>query len=360
MDQEITIMPPSAEDQWRAVEARDYQYDGVFVYAVRSTGIYCRPSCPSRRPQRDRVAFFNTTDDAEQAGFRACRRCRPQDAAGDPAVALVREVCRLINNAGIGEVTLEALGSQLAVSPDHLQRTFKRAVGITPRQYADTRRMERFKMQLRDGLDVTHALYEAGYSSSSRLYEQAPAQLGMTPASYRRGGAGVQITYALSPCVLGVLLVAATERGICKVSLGDSEAQLEADLVEEFSAATLTRDDQQLVAWVAQIARHVEGRQPRLDVPLDIRATAFQRQVWEQLQAIPYGTTRSYQAVADAIGRPTAARAVAQACASNPVALVIPCHRVVGANGGLSGYRWGIGRKQALLTREAESTGDGE
>jgi AraC family transcriptional regulator of adaptative response/methylated-DNA-[protein]-cysteine methyltransferase len=272
----------------------------------------------------------------------------------------VREVCRLINNAGIGEVTLEALGSQLAVSPDHLQRTFKRAVGITPRQYADTRRMERFKMQLRDGLDVTHALYEAGYSSSSRLYEQAPAQLGMTPASYRRGGAGVQITYALSPCVLGVLLVAATERGICKVSLGDSEAQLEADLVEEFSAATLTRDDQQLVAWVAQIARHVEGRQPRLDVPLDIRATAFQRQVWEQLQAIPYGTTRSYQAVADAIGRPTAARAVAQACASNPVALVIPCHRVVGANGGLSGYRWGIGRKQALLTREAESTGDGE
>ncbi len=341
------------DDRWRAVEARNAAFDGAFVYAVASTGIYCRPSCPSRRPGRRRVTFFAAPEAAEHAGYRSCRRCRPRAIpARDARVEAVRRACRFIEAHDDGPPTLAALAADVGLSPYHLQRTFKRIVGVTPRQYADARRLGRLKTMLRAGDQVTGALYEAGYGSSSRLYERAPAQLGMTPATYRRGGAGARIGYAIAPCPLGRVLVAATARGISAVYLGDDEAALEAELRREYPAAEIARDDAGLGRWVAALVEHLDGRRPHLDLPLDVRATAFQRQVWEALQAIPYGATRSYGEIARAIGRPTAVRAVARACATNPVSVVVPCHRVVAADGGLAGYRWGTERKRALLAKE--------
>jgi AraC family transcriptional regulator of adaptative response/methylated-DNA-[protein]-cysteine methyltransferase len=300
------------------------------------------------------VQFFAQPGGAEAAGFRACQRCHPQlERPPEPHLALIEQLCRRLDDPEAPAPTLDELAAEFNLSPYHLQRTFKRIVGVTPRQYAEARRLERLKSTLGEGETVTAALYDAGYASSSSLYEQTHDQLGMTPGRYRAGGVALQISYAITPCALGFLLVAATDAGLCAVRLGDSPAALEGTLRAEFLAARLVRNDADLSAWVGGLLAYLEGRQPHLDLPLDIQATAFQRQVWEELRRIPYGSTRSYSAVAQAIGRPSATRAVAGACASNPVALVIPCHRVVREDGHLGGYRWGVERKQALLAQEA-------
>src|SRR5256712_934302 len=344
----------SAARRWRIVLAHDRRYDGAFVYAVRSTGIYCRPSCASRRPRRAQVTFFPIPEAAEQAGFRACRRCRPGQApAPDPQVGLVREVCRQLDAPSDAPAGLAALSRRVGTTPHQLVRAFRRILGVTPRQYQDARRLSRFTAHLKERKRVSPATYAAGYSSSSRVYERAAAQLGMTPATYARGGRGMVIAFAAVPCPPGTLLVAATPRGICRVSLGHGAPELEAELRGEFPGAEIKRDPGDLGRWGAAIPRYLGGREPHPDLPLDIRATAFQRQVWEALRKIPYGRTRSYAEVARAIGRPRATRAVARACASNPAALVIPCHRVVKSNGDLGGYRWGMERKQALLRQES-------
>ena len=340
----------SNEIYWRAVAARDPQFNGVFVYAVRSTGIYCRPTCPSRRPHRDQVVFFPRPEAAEQAGFRPCRRCRPKEERTEPA--LIRRICRYLDTHLDEAVTLDALSVEFGLSPHHLQRRFRSVMGITPRQYVEARRLERLKSALREGQNVATALYDAGYGSSSRLYERSNAKLGMTPATYRRGGEKMQINYTIVDSPLGRLLVAATSRGICGLSLGNSDAKLEAFLGSEYPNAEIHRDRNGLSRWVTAILKHLHGRQPQLDLPVDVQATAFQWQVWEELRRIPYGATRSYSQVAQALGRPTATRAVARACATNPVSVVIPCHRVVREDGGLGGYRWGLERKRALLAQE--------
>ncbi len=338
---------------WEAVAAKDSRFDGQFVFAVTSTKIYCRPSCPSRRPRRERVKFFDLPDTAEQAGFRACLRCEPRHARMlDPQVALVQRVCRFLDASQTEKVKLADLASHAGVSTFHLQRTFKRIMGISPRQYLTARRFGNFKTLVREGEPVTQALYDSGFNSSSRLYEHAPQELGMTPATYGRGGQGTNISYTIVTSPLGRLLVATTERGVCAVRMGDTDVELENDLRAEFPAANIQRTDSALREPVQKILRHLTNKEPRLDLPLDIRSTAFQRQVWEKLRAIPYGQTVSYGDVAKSLGKPGAVRAVGRACATNPVALVIPCHRVVREDQTLGGYRWGLDRKQKLLERE--------
>ncbi len=351
-------LPGDPAELWRAVLAADARRDGSFVYAVRSTGIYCRPSCPSRRPRRDKVAFFALPEAAEQAGFRPCRRCRPETAAPrDLHLELVRRACRAIDAQEEGTPTLKELGRALGASPHHLQRVFTKVMGISPRAYADARRLGRVKALLKSGDDVTGALYGAGYGSSSRLYERSNGQLGMTPATYRHGGKGARIAYTVGDSALGKLLVAATAKGICMVSLGDTEAELERELEADFPRAEVARDDAALGAPLAALLRHLAGQEPHISLPLDLRATAFQWRVWQALLAIPYGEKRSYGEIAAAIGRPGAARAVGRACGSNPVSLLVPCHRAVGRDGKLTGYRWGVKRKQALLAQESALRG---
>jgi AraC family transcriptional regulator of adaptative response/methylated-DNA-[protein]-cysteine methyltransferase len=343
------------ETYWQAVLTRDSRSNGAFVYGVRSTGIYCNPSCPSRRPQREQVVFFPLPEAAEQAGFRPCRRCRPHETEViDPQVELVRHACRYIEQNLENPPGLTELSEHVHMSPFHLQRVFKRIMGISPRQYADAYRLGQFKVQLKEGESVTNALYDVGYGSSSRLYERVPSQLGMTPTAYRRGGIGMHINYTIVDSPLGRLLVAATEKGICAISMGDSDATLKATLFEEYPAAEISQNQDNLNAWVTALLSHLNGQLPHLDLPLDIQATAFQWRVWQELQAIPYGDTRSYSEVARAIGEPKAARAVARACATNPVPLVIPCHRVVREDGSSGGYRYGKERKQQLLEQEAK------
>lgn len=339
-----------AEACWRAVQDRDPAADGSFVYGVGSTKIYCRPTCPARRPARGQVRFFPDTAAASRAGFRPCLRCRPAEVAADAARA--QQVCRYIEAHLEESLDLETLGGLVGLSGAHLQRLFRRAAGVSPRQYADACRLARFKTRLREGEGVTGALYDAGYGSSSRLYERAPAQLGMTPGVYRKGGDGARIRYALADTHLGRLLVAATERGICVVSLGE-DAALEEALRQEYPRAALERDDAALAEWVAALVRHLNGELPHVELPLDVRATAFQWRVWSALQAIPYGSTRTYGELALACGLPGGARAVGRACATNPVSLIVPCHRAVRSDGGLGGYRWGIDRKRELLAMES-------
>ena len=359
MTRAAVVSTLSAARRWRIVLARDRRYDDAFVYAVRSTGIYCRPSCPSKKPRRDQVAFFAVPEIAERAGFRPCRRCRPGEANGaDPRVATVRQACQLIDAHPDHPTGLATLAGAVGTTPHRLVRAFRSVLGVSPRQYRDQRRLDRFKTRLKEGKKVSPALYDAGYGSTSRVYERAHAQLGMTPATYSRGGRGARIRYATIPCPLcplGWLLVAATERGICRVALGADAGTLERALRAEFPAADVGPDRGTLKLWVGALAAHLEGREPHLDLPLDVRATAFQRRVWEELRKIPSGTTRSYTAVARAIGQPSATRAVARACATNPAALIVPCHRVVRADGALGGYRWGVERKRALLEREASA-----
>jgi AraC family transcriptional regulator of adaptative response/methylated-DNA-[protein]-cysteine methyltransferase len=304
--------------------------------------------------------FYSAPTEAEEAGFRPCRRCRPQEDRDATGVDLARRACRYIEEHADEPLTLAVLGGQLGVSPYHLQRTFKRVTGVTPRQYADTHRMGLFKERLKEGDSVTTAIYEAGYGSSSRLYERTGPQLGMTPKVYRRGGAGMEIRYTTAACPLGYLLLAATERGICFIGMGDSAGELEQILRAEYAAAEITRDDRDLQGWLNLVVRYLEGSQPHIDLPLDVQATAFQRRVWEELRAIPYGSIRTYADIAQALDQPTAARAVGAACAANPVSLVVPCHRAVRRDGSLGGYRWGLERKQALIERERSATREEE
>ena len=336
---------------WEAVINRDESFDGRFVYAVRSTGIYCRPTCPSRRPERRQVLFFTENVAAEKAGFRACRRCKPEDPTGANS-NLVRQACSYIREHHTGTLRLADLSRHLNVSSSHLLRLFKRALGISPAQYAHACRMKTIKSHLQRGKDVTTAMYESGFGSSSRLYERAQLNMGMTPGIYGKGGKGMRIAYATAACPLGRVLIAATTRGLCAVTLGNSDRELEAALNAEYPHAEIFQDRQVLSNTLKTILQYLDGQEPRLDLPVDVRATAFQIRVWEELCRIPYGTTRSYSEIARMLGRPKSARAVARACATNPVALVIPCHRVVGTTGDLTGYRWGKERKAALLAQE--------
>ena len=343
-----------SNQRWAAVLGRDPRFDQQFVYAVRTTGIYCRPSCPSRRPRREQVTFFGAPQEAEQAGFRACHRCHP-NRNGTSAQDVVARVCRYLEERGDRRVTLGELSRVSGYSAFHLQRMFKKALGISPRQYAAGHRLQDLKTRLRAGYNVTAATYEAGYGSSSRIYEAANGRLGMTPATYGRGGAGMNIRYATALCPLGRVLVAATERGVCAVQFGDSDRQLQRSLQDEFPAAEIKPAGAELRGWVREVVQAVSGRQPHPGVPLDLQCTAFQRQVWEALLRIPCGSTRSYQQVAADIGQPKAARAVARACATNPVAVLIPCHRVVRESGEGGGYRWGVERKEKLLAKEQDT-----
>jgi AraC family transcriptional regulator of adaptative response/methylated-DNA-[protein]-cysteine methyltransferase len=307
------------------------------------------------------VVFFPLPEAAAQAGFRPCRRCRPGEfTAADPHVETVRATCRYIEANLEGPLTLDALGEQAGLSPAHLQRVFKRITGISPRQYADACRLGRLKARLKESRTVTTAMYEAGYGSSSRLYERAAGQLGMTPGDYRRGGRALSIHYTLVDCPLGRLLLAGTPRGVCAVYLGDEDGPLEEALAREYPGASLERDGGELGPWVAELLEHLRGQRPHLDLPLDVQATAFQWRVWQQLRKIPYGSTRTYRQIAESLGQPTAARAVARACATNPVSVVVPCHRVVGEDGSLRGYRWGLDRKRKLLDGERGRTHAGD
>jgi AraC family transcriptional regulator of adaptative response/methylated-DNA-[protein]-cysteine methyltransferase len=340
--------------RWNAVVARDSAHDGKFVFAVASTGVYCRPSCPARRPRRENVTFFVRSDQAERAGFRACLRCRPRAASpnGNPQSDSAREICRYIEQHLDEPITLERLGKVFRQSPFHLQRRFKAALGITPRAYADSCRLRLLKRNLQAGDNVTRAMYDAGYGSSSRLYEKTASQLGMTPDKYRRGAIAASIRYACADSPLGRMLIAATDRGVCAIQFAHSDGELIEGLKREFPFAVRKPDNGGLQTWIASLLSKMTGRELNAALPLDIRATAFQRRVWTYLQSIPFGATQSYKQVAKAIGQPNAGRAVARACATNPVAVAIPCHRVVRENGSVSGYRWGVERKKALLEME--------
>jgi AraC family transcriptional regulator of adaptative response/methylated-DNA-[protein]-cysteine methyltransferase len=348
-------MPSVPETKWwNAVLARDASLDGDFFFGVSSTGVYCRPSCPAKRPRRENVTFFRRPEDAEKAGYRACLRCRPKSAIRNPQTDAVKRICRYIEQHLDEAVTLERLGAAFNLSPFYLQRTFKKALGITPRAYADSCRMRLLKRNLQAGQSVTHALYDAGYSSSSRLYERTASQLGMTPDKYRRGAVAAAIRYTCTDSPLGRMLVAATDKGICAIQFADTDDELIEGLKREFPFANRRREDESMRPWTKTLLAHMAGHRLSRALPLDIQATAFQRRVWTHLQSLPFGVTESYGQVAKAIGRPTAARAVARACATNPVAVAIPCHRVVREDGKMGGYRWGIERKRALLQLEQQ------
>ena len=343
------------ETRWRAVLDRDSSLDGAFVFGVSSTGIFCRPSCPAKRPRRENASFFDNFVQAEQAGYRACLRCRPKADDGNPQAALVRAMCRYIEQHMEDRLTLALLAKEFRLSPFHLQRTFKSVLGVSPKAYIDAVRLRQVKHNLQAGHDVTTALYAAGYGSSSRLYDRTAAQLGMTPEKYRRGAVAAVVRYTIASSPLGRMLIAATDKGICSIQFADNDQQLQQGLIREFPFATRRRDDAAMAEWSVNLTRLMEGRETNPSLPLDIRATAFQRRVWEALQRIPRGETRSYRAVARRIGMPKATRAVARACATNPVAVAIPCHRVIREDGELGGYRWGIERKELLLAMEKEA-----
>ena len=359
--EQMTQQMPEAINarRWQAVVDRDRALDGAFVFGVSSTGIFCRPSCPAKRPRRENVSFFDNALEAEQSGYRACLRCRPKAVDGNPQSALVRAMCRYIEQHIEDRITLSLLAKEFRRSSFHLQRTFKSALGVSPKAYIDACRLRQVKQNLQAGHSVTTALYAAGYGSSSRLYERTATQLGMTPEKYRRGAVAAVVRYTIvrytiagSP--LGRMLIAATDKGICAIQFGDSDQQLVQGLTREFPFAVRRRDDAAMSQWRDNLTHLIQGQEANPSLPLDVRATAFQRRVWECLQRIPRGETRSYSAVAKKIGMPTATRAVARACATNPVAVAIPCHRVVRQDGELGGFRWGIERKEQLLALEKQ------
>lgn len=363
-----SLQPLNEAHAWRSVLARDPGSDGAFIYAVVTTGVYCRPSCPSRRPNRANVKFFSSAEAAELAGFRACQRCGRKGVRTQALAAVERAralIDQIVSQAGDERLTLDRIAREARMSPHHLQRKFKEMVGLTPAQYGRARRTEMLKGELKRGESVSRATYGAGYGSSSRVYETADAQLGMTPATYQRGGAGAQIEYVVAKTSLGLLLVAATRRGVCAVTLGDDTEGLEAGLAAEYPEAVRERigesgaaeavecaPSSDLADWVSAIVESLDGDATVTEIPLDLRASAFQWKVWRELQKIPAGETRSYSDVAALIGSPKATRAVASACAKNQIALLIPCHRVVTRGGGLGGYRWGVDRKRELIERE--------
>ena len=343
----------SSNEKWTMVLARNARGDGQFVYAVKSTGIFCRPSCPSRRPGREQVEFFDSVQDARRAGYRECRRCTPSQR--NAHVEKVEAACRYIDENLDRTVSLEELSRHAGLSPFHFQRMFKRTLGVSPRQYQKARRAGRFKQELQNQPRITDAIYEAGYSSSSRAYENSNQHLGMTPSAFRRSGQGEQIRYTVLESDLGRLLVATTTRGVCSLRFGENDRALEHELREEFSAAEIVREDKALKHISDQVKKLLAEPSAASSIPLDIRGTAFQQRVWNALREIPRGETRSYADIARIIGKPQAVRAVANACASNPVAVVVPCHRVVQKNGSLAGYRWGVQRKAVLLEKEHAS-----
>jgi len=349
----------SDDQRWNAVVERDPVHDGEFVFAVATTGVYCRPSCPARRPRRENVTFFVRPEQAETAGFRACLRCRPRvgSPSGNPQSDSAKEICRYIEQHLDEPITLERLGKAFRQSPFHLQRRFKAALGITPREYADSCRLRLLKRNLQAGDNVTRAMYDAGYGSSSRLYEKTASQLGMTPDKYRRGAIAATVRYACADSPLGRMLIAATDRGVCSIQFARSDGELIEGLKREFPFAVCKADEGGLQAWIAALLLKMTGKELNAALPLDIRATAFQRRVWTYLQSIPFGATQSYKQVAREIGQPSASRAVARACATNPVAVAIPCHRVVREDGNISGYRWGVERKRTLLELEQRRLG---
>ncbi len=340
---------------WRATMSRDARADGTFVLAVRSTHIYCRPSCPARRPLRRNVVFFHTGAEAEQQGCRACLRCRPNEIAGP--VTLVEKAARELAQTSEDHVRFGVLAKKLGTTAATLRRAFLQTTGLRPRDLSAALRLTRFKKMLREGRTIADALYETGYGSTSRVYERSNAQLGMTPATYRKGGKNMKIGYAIAKSSLGKILVAATERGVSAVYLGDADAKLVEELRAEYPRAEITAAGDSFERWVKEIVQRVEGNPPRLELPLDLQATAFQRRVWQELQRIPRGSTRTYSQVAKALGKPKAVRAVARACATNPVSIVVPCHRVIREDGSLAGYRWGLSRKQQLLAQESAAAG---
>lgn len=343
----------SSDPRWAAVVARDATADGRFFYSVKTTGVYCRPSCGARRPRPEHVAFHATAADAEQAGFRPCRRCRPQQMPPARQRALqVAALCRLIEQSETVP-TLAQLARHAGLSASHLQREFKAVTGLTPRAYAAAHRARRLRAELARGGTVTDAIYDAGYNSSGRFYDNANQVLGMTPTRYRRGGEDTAIRFAIGECSLGAILVAASERGVCAILIGDDPEALARDLQERFARAELIGGDAAFEQQVAKVVGLVEAPRLGLDLPLDVRGTAFQQRVWQALRDIPPGATASYSEIARRIGAPKAVRAVAGACAANTLAVAIPCHRVVRTDGSLSGYRWGVERKRALLDREA-------
>ncbi len=320
------------------------------MLAVRSTHIYCRPSCPARRPLRRNVTFFRTREEAEKQGYRACLRCRPNEIASP--VALVQRAAEQLAESSEEGVRLGAVAAALGTTQATLRRAFLQVTGLQPRELAEALRIKRFKEMLRAGKSITDALYETGYGSSSRIYERSNAQLGMTPATYRKGGLGMKIGYTIAKSPLGKVLVAATERGVSAVYLGNAENTMIAELREEYPRAEIVPATDSFQRWVREIMQRMEGKPPRLELPLDLQATAFQRRVWQELQRIPRGRTRTYSQVARSLGRPKAVRAVARACATNPVSVVVPCHRVIREDGQLAGYRWGLSRKEQLLKQE--------
>ena len=346
------VVAISDDRYWQAVIARDASRDGQFFFAVSTTGVYCRPSCAARRPRRENVQFFRTPEAAEQAGYRACLRCRPRAFTGDAESDGVKAICRFIEQHLDEPLTLGRLAKEFHQSPFRLQRRFKAVLGITPREYADSWRLKTLKHRLQSGDSVTRAMYDAGYGSSSRLYERTASQLGMTPDKYRRGAIAATIRYTVADSPLGRMLIAATEKGICAIQFGRTDNELIEGLKREFPFAVRKNDDGGLKSWVNALVRHIRGKDLNSSLPLDIRATAFQRRVWTYLQSIPFGETKSYSEVAKAIGEPRACRAVARACATNPVAVAIPCHRVVREDGSMGGYRWGMERKKSLLQME--------
>jgi AraC family transcriptional regulator of adaptative response/methylated-DNA-[protein]-cysteine methyltransferase len=360
IDAQPRALPADDDVLYAAIAARK-PIDGLtFFVAVRTTRIYCRPGCPARTPMRKNVQFFATQDEAEAAGFRACLRCRPRDPSrADADADLVRRACRYVECAAEEtEIVPNAasLAMALDVSTARLRCAFAAAAAMTPQQYIESVRVQRLKSALAGGRNATAAVYDAGYTSSSRVYEHAARRLGMTPATYARGGRGASIAYTIAESSLGLVLVAGTSRGICRIAFGGDPLQLADALHQEFPAAEVARDDDTLGAWAREVLQQIEGRAPSSELPLDIRATAFQWRVWEELRRIPRGQTRSYSEVAELIGNPAAVRAVAKACADNRAAIVIPCHRVNGKDGSLTGYRYGVERKRALQERErAES-----
>jgi AraC family transcriptional regulator of adaptative response/methylated-DNA-[protein]-cysteine methyltransferase len=342
----------SDDERWAAVTRREPQADGVFFYAVKTTGVFCRPSCASRQPRRENVAFFTDAAAARAAGFRDCKRCQPGGLPRE--LDIVNRACAALDADPQRRLTLAELSEAVHISPFHLQRLFKRVVGVSPRQYQAAQRGAALRDALRSGSDVTRATLDAGFGSPSRMYDSAPAELGMAPSEYRRKGAGLTVRYASAPTSLGFVLIAATEKGICKIGFGDDDALLLDELRGEFANAQLLEDAERLAPFIAQIDAYLRGTRQDFDLPLDIAATSFRQRVWDALRRIPYGETRSYSQIAEAVGSPRAVRAVATACATNPVALAIPCHRVVQKGGALAGYRWGLPRKAALLDNEAQ------
>lgn len=348
-------------EKWRAVVERDETKDGLFVFGARSTGIYCKPSCPARHPNLEQVVFFSQPKEAESSGFRACKRCHPKDVRSSSSAELIQRTCRYIEANLDEKLTLENLSSQARLSPFHFQRTFKKSLGISPRQYVEARRLEKVKRSLTSGQTVTNSLYDAGFTSKSRLYEKNAPRLGVSPGIFRRGGEGLRISYTIIDSRIGRVLLAATERGACAVCMGASDDVVEAGLKEDYYAADLRRDDEGMKKWAGALQSYFDGHEFPRDLPLDVQATAFQWKVWKEIQSIPYGQTATYSNIAKSLGAPQATRVVARACATNPVAIVIPCHRVIGKDGNLRGYAWGVKRKKTLLSLESktqsESTG---